>query len=244
MCQEEKPYVDLSDGRQLSAEEIEKRLLEKLQACENEVQKALWEIGSFYQDTGRSKQASAYLERLIEPTDDPEQKAFQYLTKGQTMERRGDYKSAIAFYARALPLEPMNIEVWYFINNNLGYCLNIFREYDRAEEYCRTAIRIDPERHNAYKNLGISLQGQGRLVEAANAFITAVRTNPQDPRALRFLEGLQEQHPGIREDIPDIMEQLQVCKQSVKAALEARQEMENAIRKCADSSKNQRNTTS
>ena len=234
MCQEEKPYVDLSDGRRLSEGEIEKRLLQKLRTCEDEIQKALWEVGRFYQATGRAERASAYLERLIEPTDDPEQKAFQYLTKGQTMERMGDYKSAIAFYARALPMEPMDKAVWYLINNNLGYCLNVFEEYERAEEYCRTAIRIDPDRHNAYKNLGISLHGRRRFGEAAKALITAVKVNPCDPRALGILEDLLDQHPEIREDIPAIADQVQACKSSVEAGLEAQQQkMENVIWKCA-----------
>ena len=104
------------------------------------------------------------------------------------------------------------------INNNLGYCLNYLGECTRAEEYCQTAIRIDPDRHNAYKNLGVSLQEQGRTVEAAKAFIASVCRFPADTRALSHLASLVEAHPEISEGFPDIHNQLEACVEATRDA--------------------------
>ena len=112
----------------------------------------------------------------------------------------------------------------HLINNNLGYCLNCLGECTRAEEYCRTAIRIDPGRHNAYKNLGVSLQGQRRIVEAAKAFIASVWRCPKDPRALSHLAALTEAHPEISEGFPDIHSQLQACVEVTRDAASRRQQ--------------------
>jgi len=53
-----------------------------------------------------------------------------------------------------------------------------------GEKYCRTAIEIDPQRHNSYKNLGLALQGQGKYAEAAACFFQAALISPPDYRSI------------------------------------------------------------
>jgi CheY-like chemotaxis protein len=43
------------------------------------------------------------------------------LPLGPTMEQAGDYPSAIRFYREAFAMELARNDVWYFINNILGY---------------------------------------------------------------------------------------------------------------------------
>ena len=62
--------------------------------------------------------------------------------------------------------------------NNLGFALNRLGRYADGEALCRQAIALDPRRASAYKNLGLSLQGEGRVVEAARAFVTATQVGP------------------------------------------------------------------
>ena len=155
---------------------------------------------------------------MIEPTDDLELRAEQYLIKGQLMEQNQKYKEAIAFYSRALPLEPTDPDVWYLINNNLGYCLNRFEEFTRGEEYCRAAIGLDPNRHNAYKNLAIALEGQGQFADAIEAYVEAVRHRPEDPRALAHLEDLLVRNPSFLVENPELSEIVLVCQEAVSIA--------------------------
>ena len=197
---------------------IEARLLAMLSDCERALAEALMDLSHFYQSVGNPKKASAYLEYVMPPTMDLEQRARHYLQKGQLMEQQNNYRMAMAFYAQALPLEPTDSRVWYLINNNLGYCLNHFQEYIRAEEYCRSAIRVDPSRHNAYKNLGISLEGQGHFLDAIASYIQAIEMRPQDPRALLCLEEVLKRQPFLLIENPDLSEIVAKCQEAVLAA--------------------------
>jgi tetratricopeptide (TPR) repeat protein len=212
-------------GKPISVEEAERLLLEKLEKCEGEFQDALWNLVIFYSRTDQQPVAQKYIERYIAITDDPEKRAGAYLGMGQLMEQMNNYEAAISYYSQAFSLEPENNPTWYLINNNLGYCLNQFGRFTEAEGYCRSAIKIDPARQNAYKNLGISLASQGHFAEAARNFIKALRANVADPRALKLLEELFTEHPEIKGEIPDIETQIQTCQEAVKAVEEVRNKL-------------------
>lgn len=216
-----------AEGRPVSAKEVEKFLLEDLQKRGPKSEGALYNLAIFYSKTNRQSIALDYMKRLMDNTDDPEKKGHYLLTMGQFMEQIGDYDSAIAFYRQAFSLEPVDSQVWYYINNNLGYCLNHFGKHQEAERYCRAAIRIDPQRHNAYKNLGISLEGQGQYPEAAKLYVVALRSNPADSRALVHLENLLTKHSEVSLEIPDIDERLEECREEVRIYQEFRQRFRN-----------------
>ena len=173
------------------------------------------------------------MNQLGERMDDPCRAAECYLAMGQLMEQIHDYKSAIEFYEQAILLEPNTKQVAYLINNNMGYCLNYAGRYQEAEAYCRKAIAINPERHNAYKNLGISLEAQGHINEAAQCYIKAVQVNAHDPRALMHLENLIDNNRGIVSEIHDIKEHLEDCRKAVKAAHDLKMKISEDDAKCS-----------
>jgi tetratricopeptide (TPR) repeat protein len=204
------------NGKTVSVEEAEKILLTRLAQSEAELERAMMDLVIFYSRTGRQELSLPYLQRLLDNTGNPEKKAHYFLKLGQLMEKLHNFEAAITFYSQAFSLEPVNSEVWYFINNNLGFCLNQFGRFGEAEAYCRAAIQVDPERQNAYKNLGCALEGLGRASAAAQAYIQAVQANPADPRALRHLEKLVAGHAEIAAEIPDIMAQVEKCREAVR----------------------------
>jgi tetratricopeptide (TPR) repeat protein len=199
-------------------------LLEKLHQRQNAMGEAVYDLVKFYSAVGQPQKASAYYELLIQPTSDLEERALQYLEKGRLMEQQGKYQQAISFYARALPLEPQDLGIWYFINNNLGYSLNQCEEYERAEEYCRAAIRIAPARHNAYKNLALALEGMGDYVEAIDGYVKAVERMPRDFRALGHLEDLLNRHPYLLVEDPEVADVVVRCQEMVSEARDSRVE--------------------
>jgi tetratricopeptide (TPR) repeat protein len=186
------------DEMKVSPEEAEAFLLQRLAGRQRKVEAAVWDLVRFYSRTGRQPLAVAYLERLMAEAEDSGKRAVLSLSLGQLMEQVRDYGAAIEAYTKALALEPADPEIWYFINNNLGYCLSQFSRYEEAEARCRAAIQLDPRRHNAHKNLGIALEGQGRFGEAAQCYLVAAQTQPDDPRSLRHLEDLLARHPEVR----------------------------------------------
>jgi tetratricopeptide (TPR) repeat protein len=162
--------------------------------------------------------ALSYLEKAFSLTDDAQGRSEILLAAGCVLERKRDYPSAAESYRAAFAYPKRKDETWYFLHNNLGFCLNQFGEYAEAEELCRAAIRIDGRRHNAYKNLGVALEGLGRHVDAAEAYLTAGKLNPRDHRALDHLEALVVSHPAITGEIPDIHLHIGNCRQAARVA--------------------------
>lgn len=228
------PIPQEPKGKLISAQEAEKILLAKLTKCEKELESTIWDLAVLYSRTGQQDIAMQYINRLMANTDDPEKKALYFLKMGQLMEQIHNYEAAITFYSQAFSLEPVNSEAWYFINNNLGYCLNHFGRHKEAEPYCRAAIKIEPRRQNAYKNLGISLEGQGQYTEAAKAYVKAVQANAADPRALTHLEELVAKHNEILSSIPDIQAQIEKCKEAVGLARKIQQGFDDRLKREAN----------
>ena len=168
-------------------------------------------------DSGYHRAACDYLEKILSLVDDPGERAECLLRMGLVMEEAQDFEAALEAYLRAFGLPHESNDVWYFLNNNTGFCLNQTAQCQEAERYCRAAIEIDPDRHNAYKNLGIALQNQGRYADAAENYIHASKLAPTDTRALALLEDLIAGHREILEEMPDLLEQLHGCHEAVQA---------------------------
>ena len=212
------PFPQKPKGKRVSAVEAEKILLDKLVFYGRKLEDTVFELACLNSRMGHPEKAMQYIDRLIANTDDSEKKASYLLAMGSLMEQSRNYQEAIVFYSQALILEPTDSETWYFINNNLGYCLNYFNKHIEAEPYCRAAIKIDPHKHNAYKNLGVSMEGQGKYPEAAVLYIKAVETNARDPRAFKLLEELVAKHEAIKYELPDIQDQIKKCQEAVRLA--------------------------
>ena len=218
----EKPPQDV---QLMSAKQAEELLLRQLEAHQHPEEQILFELARLYSQIGRQQEALARVKQLVAIVKTVEEKAHCFLQMGQLMEHLQDFKAAIKYYSEAMSMEPVNNETWYFIHNNLGFCLNHFSRFAEAEPYCRRAIKIEPRRYNAYKNLGISLEGQGDHYGAAKCFIKAVQMNAADPRALKHLEELSEKHPTVTVDVPEFDTTLTACRMAVQKAAEERDQI-------------------
>jgi tetratricopeptide (TPR) repeat protein len=182
---------------ELSAEEAEKVLLKRLEVEKTHPTEALWQLARFYQRSKQIEKGLECLRRVMAGMPDAEEKAGCALGMGQMMESAGDYQAAVRYYKEAFALEPLQTDVWYFINNNLGYSLNQLGRFAEGEQYCRKAIEVNPNRPNAFKNLGIALDGQGDFRGAAKCFIAATQANAADARAFHLLQDLLQRHPEL-----------------------------------------------
>lgn len=177
----------------------------------------LWDMGNAFLGRGNQQPGLLCLLRLLDISSDQEKRAECFLLLGIECEKSDDYEGAIDLYRRGIECEPREVRTRYFLHNNLGYCFNQLGRHDDAERMCQAAIEIDPERHNAYKNLGQALEGRREFPEAALLYLCAAFTFPHDPRSVRHLEELLSNHrKEVEEAIPDVARQL-------AAAIEARQ---------------------
>ena len=178
--------------------------------------RVLWSLGAFYSQAGHYDQETACMQRVIELIEDPEQQAACFLALGQIQEQKGDYRAAAARYQSGIELEPRGRRTAYFLRNNMGYCLNEMREHEAAVPHLEQALKTDPTRANAYKNLALSYQGTGNPSGAAELFVAATRSNAADPRSLRHLESLIEANPDLLVDVPGLQQDLDGCRFAVK----------------------------
>jgi tetratricopeptide (TPR) repeat protein len=211
---------------EVSSQEMERLLLKQMEDAVNEPRQALWQLAQFYKQTRQTDKALVRLRQLIQMLPDAEDRAKCVLTMGQAMEQKGDFAAAAGCYKEALALEPMNTWTWYFINNNLGFSLNTLRRYAEAEAYCRKAIQTDPNRSNAHRNLGQSLEGQGQYPDAARCYVAATQVNAADSRALHLLQELLDKHPELVFEFEDAAAS---CEKAVETAARKVQEMKPVV---------------
>jgi len=192
----------LPDGQPIAAELVEADLCARVTRWEAALEDAVWQLARFYSMVGRPGDSTACVTRLLVGTPDPGKHAAGYLALGQLLEQQRRYAEAAVAYATGLEGRPARGQVGYFLHNNRGYCLNHLGQHIEAEIHCRTAIEIDPRRHNAHKNLGLALAGQGRVGEAARALLEADGRCPADGRARWHLAELLAAHAEVLQDNP------------------------------------------
>lgn len=90
---------------------------------------------------------------------------------------------AVRIYLRAVILRPEDFET----NLNLSACYYQQGKYALAEQYCKSAIEIDPHNPFAYSNLGIIYDAQGRPYEAIRAFKDSLELEVHQPKLLQNL---------------------------------------------------------
>jgi tetratricopeptide (TPR) repeat protein len=207
-----------TNGKVLNVQEAEQFLLQKLKKHEQRMKNLLFELAILYSKTGHLDTAKSYLDKFGNFCNTQIEKAHYLLSLGQIMEQKSDFNGAVFIYQQASAIEQVDKNDHYFINNNLGYSLNMLKRFIEAEPLCRKAIEIDPQRHNAYKNLGISLQGQNQLEEAARNFIQSARMNASDTRAANHFIDLATNHPEILKENPDLQVELENCKKAINFA--------------------------
>ncbi|MDZ7752651.1 MAG: tetratricopeptide repeat protein [Gammaproteobacteria bacterium] len=204
----------------LTFEEAEGHLRRQIARCEDRATREALTLDRvvLYSRAGHHAEARQLVRELLRTPANPADEARYLLNLGQLQEQTEDFQDARDSYLRGLTLDAGEAGVRYLLNNNLGYTLNQLGEYEAAQAYCIKAIEIDPARHNAWKNLGASFEGQGRPAAAAGMYLKAAELHPRDPRALCHLVELVAQHPEVPAEVADFDQRLDHCRRRAEAA--------------------------
>lgn len=165
-------------------------------------------VVGFYRGINNIEAASDLLEGFIKISKDTEQSAHCYLALGQIATDEHRHEDALKYFTFALDLAPKKRKVIYVLHNNIGYCLNTLGRFVEGEKHCRQAIDIDWTRASGFRNLGISLNGQGNVFGALWALSEAVRADTTDRRAAAILTKLMALHPAVAIQCPWITQVL------------------------------------
>ena len=127
------------DGELVSIEDVDRMLSILSRGTENrdKIVQALRGLAGICSEAGHYSAAYGYCEKILDLVDAPGAKAKCLLAMGQSLEQSGDHKAALEVYSRAVELPQEPDLVWYFLHNNLGYCLNLEGRYQEAEMHCQ-----------------------------------------------------------------------------------------------------------
>ena len=110
------------------------------------------------------------------------------------------YDKGITSYATMV--KPDSARGYWLFNNN-AFCHDYERLFLEAQKLAEKAISLDRERHNAWKNRGVSLEHQGNYVEAAASYLASYIKcgGGDDPRPIMHLKRIFRRHDGLRDDL-------------------------------------------
>jgi len=190
--------------------DTEHLLLERLGKSQSEADYFRWLlfVVGFYRGVQKIDAAKALLERFCETSNNADQKAYCNLTLGQIATDEQCFEAALGYFNTALGLNPKQKKIVYVLHNNAAYCLNTLHRYTEGERHALIAIEINWTRASGYRNLGISLRGQGKITEAGWALVEAVRLDTSDERARVLLRTLIEENPELALHCPWLVEGL------------------------------------
>jgi tetratricopeptide (TPR) repeat protein len=190
--------------------DTEKLLLERLENSKSEDDYFRWLlfVVGFYRGVQKVEAATELLRRFIETAGSNEQKAHCHLTLGQIVTDEQRFEAALEHFKTALGLDPKKKKIVYVLHNNTGYCLNTLGRYVEGERHCRIAIETNWTRASGYRNLGVSLKGQGKIIEAVWALVEAAKLDASDDRARLLLRALIAENPEVAVRCPWIVEGL------------------------------------
>lgn len=202
-----KPLVSGLPSAEQDSEEI---LLERLQNSTNEEDYFHWLlfVVGFYRGVSKADAARALLWQFLETSQSTERKAHCHLALGQIATDEQHLEVALSHFSTALGLDPKTRKVMYVLHNNAGYCFNMLGRYTEGEKHCRIAIEVNWRRASAYRNLGVSFEGQGNIVGAAWALVEAAKLDVSDDRARVLLRKLVGENPKLGIQCPWIVQGL------------------------------------
>ncbi len=121
----------------------------------------------------------------------------------------GNYSIAVKFYEISLLNPPHDPVMHFYRLNNYGFCLNFLKRFAAAEVVLRRADSLQIPRSEKcifnilWKDLGVSLEHQGRYEEAAEYYLKAACRTGRRYGAVKHLDRLLQRVPSIKK-IPEI----------------------------------------
>lgn len=137
------------------------------------------QLGLGYMNEGQFERAKYKLDKAIKfDPDNPH--AYHYMA--ELYRRLKEYDKAGEYYDKAMSLAPNDMN----IQNNYGVYLCELGHYERAYKHFKKIISnpLYSARANAYENVGLCSMREGKLLQAENAFKSALAINPKMPKSL------------------------------------------------------------
>ena len=103
--------------------------------------------------------------------------ALEYFQRAYEAQMMGDLDEAIRLYSRSIQTCP-TAEAYTF----LGWSFSFKGDYEKAIQFCRKAIEVDPDFGNPYNDIGAYLIELGKLNDAVPWLKKAMTAERYEPR--------------------------------------------------------------
>lgn len=110
------------------------------------------------------------------PSDEDIAEAERLKTEGNEQMKTENFESAVAFYTKAIDVNPRNAV--YFCNRAAAY--SKIGNYAGAVRDCEEAITIDPSYSKAYGRMGLALSSLNKHAEAVGFYQRALELDPDN----------------------------------------------------------------
>lgn len=102
---------------------------------------------------------------------------------GDYYARQGDLNASLNAFLRATQLNPTYADAWH----NAGNTLMLLKRDEEALAYFQKAAQYNPGLYQSYLNVAVIKISQGKLKEAEDNLLLALKINPQEPRTYDLL---------------------------------------------------------
>lgn len=113
------------DLRAMTKEEAERWYLQKIEEGGGKDVHLLEQLLILYIHAKETEKATSCVQRLFEILEGDAERSYLLLRLGQISESAGEFNAAERFYRDSHSMNPPNSDTQYWVNNNLGYCLNV-----------------------------------------------------------------------------------------------------------------------
>lgn len=107
--------------------------------------------------------------------------ADDWFTKGLDLQNKGDFNGSIAYYDKALAIDPSGLGSLV----NKGIALASLGKYEAISHFDK-ALTVDPSNPDALYNKGVSLDNLGNNSESIKFYDKVLAVNPSSPNATTY----------------------------------------------------------
>ena len=137
------------------------------------------------------------VDKFLDDQSMTDHRAYLLLKKGRASEYLYEFDDALIYYCRGLASHIVPRKIYFDLWHGVSLCLLYKQDFKQAELCCRRVIELDPNQWQAWKNLGVSLEYQGYVKEAREAYGKTVQLNRENKVAILHLWRLNKRYSDI-----------------------------------------------